>query len=578
MAALCLAYIISGKLGLKLAFVHASATAVWPPTGIALAAFLTLGYGFWPAVLLGAFVVNLTTAGTIATSLGIAAGNTLEGVVGCFLVTRFANGRNAFARAQDTFKFVFAAGLVATAVSATIGVTTISLGGIAPWKDYGTIWITWWLGDAVGALVVAPLLILWTANPRVRWSGRQAAEAYLLSMTLFLLSWSIFSGGFHLEIKNYPLEFLCIPPVIWAAFRFGRRAAVTAVAGLSVVATWGTLHGFGPFVAKSQNDSLLMVQLFLAILAVMGLVLAAAALERNRMAAKFALAVQSAPNAMVMVDRKGKIVLVNSQGMKMFGYTEEELVGQSVEVLVPLRFRGGHSKHRGGFYAHPQTRPMGAGRDLYAVRKDGSEFPVEIGLNPIKTEDGPFVLSAIVDITARKAAEEEIRRLAASDPLTGLANYRRLMDVLDAEGKRSDRSERQFAVLLIDVDGLKNINDELGHLTGSRALCRVANVLRVHCRDIDTAARFGGDEFALVLPESGENEAHEVARRIGDRLANDGEQPALSVSVGAAVYPRHGETVEKLLAAADRDLYAMKRRQRGESPLQAGQRPRRPVN
>ena len=573
--ALALIYILAGKLGLKLAFIHASATAVWPPTGLALAAFLILGYEMWPGVLLGAFVVNLTTAGTVATSLGIAAGNTLEGVVGCYLVTRFANGRHAFSRAQDVFKFAFWAAMVATTVSATIGVMTISVGGIANWKDFGAIWITWWLGDAVGALVVAPLLILWSANPRVRWTREQAAEAGLLTVTLVLISWSIFSGGFQPELKNYPLEFLCIPPMIWAAFRFGGREALSAILILSGIAIWGTLHGFGPFVTKTQNESLIILQLFLGLLAVMGLVLAAAVAERKRVAERFGAAVESAPNAMVMIDQRGKIVFLNSQAIKMFGYEGEELIGQSVEVLVPRRFRGAHPEHRTDYCARPQTRPMGAGRDLYAVRKDGSEFPVEIGLNPIETEEGVLVLSAIVDITARKAAEEEIRRLATSDPLTGLANYRRLVDVLDAERKRSDRSQKEFAVLLLDMDGLKKLNDRHGHMTGSRALCRMANVLRVHCRDIDTAVRFGGDEFALVLPETGESEAREVARRIGERLKNDGEKPAISASIGAAVYPRHGQTVDALLGAADRDLYAMKRRPQNAAQSGAGERRRR---
>src|SRR6267378_7087703 len=120
-------YVLAGKLGLKLASVHASATAVWPCTGIALAAFLTLGYRVWPAILAGAFLLNLTTAGSVATSIGIAVGNTLEGVVGCYLVSRFAGGQHAFERAQDTFKFGLLAGMVSTTVAATFGVTSLAL-------------------------------------------------------------------------------------------------------------------------------------------------------------------------------------------------------------------------------------------------------------------------------------------------------------------------------------------------------------------------------------------------------------------------------------------------------------------
>lgn len=153
---------------------------------------------------------------------------------------------------------------------------------------------------------------------------------------------------------------------------------------------------------------------------------------------------------------------------------------------------------------------------------------------------------------------EEVQRLAASDPLTGLANYRRLLNVLDSEIKRCQRSGRSFAVLLLDLDHLKAVNDRYGHLEGSRALVRLANVLRVYCRETDTSARYGGDEFALVLPETVEEAARLVASRIRVRLANDGEQPPLSVSVGVAVYPRDGATIEKLLNAADEALYEMK--------------------
>src|SRR6266852_1599725 len=167
LAALAGVYFVAGKLGLTLAFVNASATAIWPCTGIALAAFLILGYRVWPAILIGAFVVNLTTAGSVATSMGIAVGNTLEGVVGCYLVTRFVGGVHSFERPQDVFKFAFLAGMVSTTVSATIGVTSLTLGGFAEWAMYGPIWCTWWLGDAVGAVVVTPFVLLWRENPRL---------------------------------------------------------------------------------------------------------------------------------------------------------------------------------------------------------------------------------------------------------------------------------------------------------------------------------------------------------------------------------------------------------------------------
>src|SRR5467141_2852607 len=151
-----------------------------------------------------------------------------------------------------------------------------------------------------------------------------------------------------------------------------------------------------------------------------------------------------------------------------------------------------------------------------------------------------------------------VRHLAVSDPLTGLANYRRSLDVLEYEPERTDGPGRHCTVLLLDHDELKKINDSYGHLVGSRAICRLAGILRIHCRAVDTAARYGGDEFALVLPEAQEDEANRVANRIREVLANDDEQPPISASIGISIYRGDGERIEKLLSEADQDLYAEK--------------------
>src|SRR5882724_1414651 len=188
---LTLVYFIAGKFGLMLASLHASASPVWPPAGIALAALLLLGYRVWPAIFVGAFLVNVTTAGNVATSLAIASGNTLEAVCGAWLVNQFTGGTTVFDRPQGVFKFALAA-VVSTIISPAFGVTSLALAGFADWTTYGAIWLTWWLGDATGDLVFTPLVLLWSVASKRRWNKKEAAEVGALLLLLVLLSAVVF--------------------------------------------------------------------------------------------------------------------------------------------------------------------------------------------------------------------------------------------------------------------------------------------------------------------------------------------------------------------------------------------------
>ncbi|PYT66361.1 MAG: hypothetical protein DMG39_26980 [Acidobacteria bacterium] len=443
--AACATYVLAAKLSLRLATVHPSASPFWPPTGIAMVTLLLLGLRYWPAIFVGAFVVNLTTAGSVLTSLGIGAGNCLEAVTATYLVSRFANGKDVFDRTWDILRFALYGGILSTAIAATFGVTSLALGAFAPWHQYGIIWRTWWLGDAAGALVFAPFLLLWSANPSLKWSKRQFAEAAALLASTLLISGIVFGPVLHSEVRNDPWTFLCTPFLIWAAFRFGPREASATICLVCAIAVVGTIHGYGPFARQSPNDSLLLLQSFLSIQALMTLVFAAEVSERRRQ-------------------------------------------------------------------------------------------------------------------------EEQAKLLAVRDPLTGLANYRLLVEKVDEEIKRYGRTGKPFAVLLLDLDGLKKINDEYGHLVGSLAICRVAEVLHLSCRETDTAARYGGDEFALVLAESTAESATVVAQRVAQRLSQDAEEPRLSVSIGVAEFPSDGASLEHLLSAADHSLYRDKRRVRKSSP------------
>jgi signal transduction histidine kinase len=275
-------YIAAGKLGLSMAFLNASASPIWPPTGLALAAMLLVGYRLWPAALVGAFVVNLTTAGTIYTSAVIAAGNTLEAVVGTMIVRRFAAGTAAFVLVPNILRFTVFAAIPSTMISATVGVTCLAIAHFVRWNLYGPVWMTWWTGDVVGDLLVAPLLIIWVTASRPILTLPRLFEALALAAVLIVLGDLIFIRWHSQYGQAEALAYLAVPLLIWAAFRFQQRGAVTAAFLLSAIAVRGTLRGAGPFATGNANESLVLLQTFMGINTLMALILAAVVAERMR--------------------------------------------------------------------------------------------------------------------------------------------------------------------------------------------------------------------------------------------------------------------------------------------------------
>ena len=447
--ALAVIYFAAGKFALMFAISPGYATAVWPPSGIALAALLLLGNRVWPGVWLGATLVNFTVSFSPVVPLLIATGNTLEALAGAILVRRFIVGLSCrFEHAADVFKFVAVAAL-SCVIAATVGVVSLTVQGSVAWLDFFPNWVTWWQGDTAGIIIMTPLLLNWSIRHPMVWSQQRLAELAALVLLCAGISYLVFGQGAQAASASW--MFLVLPLIIWAAYRFTQREVTTIIAAVSAVAIWYTLDGDGPFRSASLNRSLLELLAFISSMVVTGLLLNAVEGERKR-----------------AIDD-----------------LEKELRG-------------------------------------------------------VKDE-------------------------AVTDPLTGLSNRRYLWHFLPYELLRVARRESSLAVIMIDLDHFKRVNDIHGHEAGDLVLTKVAALLRSHIRDSDIASRYGGEEFVLVLPDA----TLEGTKRRADAIRNAIRELKLehlgkpitgvTASIGIAMFPDHAEDSESLMRIVDDLLYEAKR-------------------
>lgn len=458
--ALAVIYFAAAKFALMFAISPGYATAVWPSSGIALAALLLLGNRVWPGVWLGAALVNFTVSFSPVVPLLIATGNTFEALAGAILVRRFIVGLSCrFEHAADVFKFVAVAAL-SCVIAATAGVISLTVQGSVAWLDFFPNWVTWWQGDMSGIIIMAPLLLNWSIRHPMVWSRRRIAELAVFALFCGGVSYLVFGQGAQASSASW--MFLILPLIIWAAYRFSQREVTTIIAAVSAVAIWYTLDGDGPFGSASLNTSLLKLLAFISSMVVTGLLLNAVEGERRR----------------------------------AIGDLEQELRGVKDEAI--------------------------------------------------------------------------------SDPLTGLANRRYLWHFLPYELLRVARRESSLAVIMIDLDHFKRVNDTHGHEAGDLVLTKIAALLRSHIRDSDIACRYGGEEFVLVLPdatlEGTKRRADAIRNAIREmRLEHLGKPiTGVTASIGIAMFPDHAEDSESLMRIVDDLLYEAKRSGRDRIVISLG--------
>jgi PAS domain S-box-containing protein len=325
-AAIAAVYFLLAKFGLGLASINPSATPVWPPTGIAIASVLLLGYPFSLAIFAGAFLANVTTAGTVATALAIAAGNTIECLVGAYLINRWSDGARTFESPLTVAKFALIVCFVATPLSASTGVASLVLAGLAELDSVRSIWITWWLGDLAGALLFTPLVVLWAHSIGQTARQQNALEAAAIFAAAVAIALLAFSPLLPDTAYRSALGFLAILPLLWAALRRGQRDTATVAVILSAFAVWGALAGAGPFQQDDLNESFLLLLAFMISAALPSLALSAAVGVRKRTEeilrdseARIRALAETAPSIIWTAAPDGTITFQNRQWLEYTG-------------------------------------------------------------------------------------------------------------------------------------------------------------------------------------------------------------------------------------------------------------------
>jgi PAS domain S-box-containing protein len=327
------------------------------------------------------------------------------------LLNHFVGSKQVFDRAPDVIKFVVLVPVLSTTISATVGNLSLCLGGASSWSNFGSLWLTWWLGDGVSALVVAPLLLNFAEFRSQFWSINRWAEAALLFISLAFVARIVFGRLFHPAYPNYPLAHLVIPFLLWAAFRFGTGGAAAATTVLSAISTWGTTRGFGPFVEADRNESLVLLQVFIAAVAITALVVAAIVTEHHtaeRTISFLASIVESTDDAVIGKSLDGTIVSWNKGAERIYGYTADEAIGHPISMLIP--------PERAGEFANVPRKPVLGETERYdtqRVRKDGQRVDVALTISPIKDSSGHISGTSTLarDITERRLADLERERL-----------------------------------------------------------------------------------------------------------------------------------------------------------------------
>jgi PAS domain S-box-containing protein len=420
---LALVYFAAAELGLSLASLHSNVTPVWPPAGIAIASLLIFGLRVWPGIFLGALAANLPTNIPAASAFGIAIGNTTQALVAYWLLLRVVRWLGTLDSVQEVLRFVVCAAVLAPLVSATIGSLSLCFGDAAEWSRFGQLWLTWWMGDGFGALIVGSLLLSWSKPGKL--TARDWPELASLFVLLLIIVLIVFAGWFPGTVKTYPLAYLCLPCLLWAALRFDQRMVTTSIVVMAAVAVWGASKGFGPFVQQSPNISLLLLISFVGTATLMTLVVGAVMIERRRAQADK----DKLGSELEVHQRRIEDIVAHVPGVVWEAWGKPDAANQRIDfvsthVETMLGYSQGEWLSTPNFWlqvVHPDDRERAAteAAAIFAsgkggssrfrwVHKDGHEVWVEAQSIVVCDESGPVGMRGVtMDITPAMRAEIE---------------------------------------------------------------------------------------------------------------------------------------------------------------------------
>ncbi|MFL9709514.1 EAL domain-containing protein [Methylobacillus sp. Pita1] len=566
-----------GMLGKVLPFSVLQANLVWLSGGVAVAALLRWGMAYWPAILGAQLALALTTYDPVsANALLIAALSIASTMTYAFAawILRLSGFHHALDRIRDIPIMILGVAvgmLVCTVVNVAIlrQAQLVSLESVLPALLFG------WIVNVLGVLLLLPLLLNVTwAEIQSFWQRR--ARFSLLAVVAVAVEWAIFQLAPDYADQYMWFAFLVLPLVVLVSMRMGITGASVVVLALSIVAMASARVDYQVGLEHPGYQPVWALWVLMSTLSIVGMLIAALQSSREvtekalrNSETKFRAVIENAQDGIVSIDEQGRLVEFNHAAEVMFGYRREDVLGKMLaDTLIPPAMREAHRQGHQRYLTSGVSKMLDRRLELSALRADGTEFPVELTITSLKEQGVPLLTGFFRDLTERRKVESEIRNLAFYDALTTLPNRRLLLDRLQQAIAASVRHGKHGAVLFIDLDNFKALNDSRGHDVGDLLLVEVARRLRQCVRNEDTVARLGGDEFVIVLEDLSLNleqaiaQTRQVAQKVLEIINHPYELGEIehhnSSSIGIVLFNGNFVTMEELLKRSDTAMYEAK--------------------